>query len=257
MNHRKDTLKKALSWCLTLAIAGTVAYGGASYAKIRSEKKVASNTGFERVIESQDSLTAKNTEKPTYNLPVKESEPVEVEDHNANEEVVQIYERDEANTVANESEDEKSVSHVAESNYIFSDNDTITWPVNGGIILGYSVDNTVWYKTLGQYKVNDGIVIGANEGDDIVAGASGVVADISTSPEYGLTITVDIGNGYEMIYGQIENSENLTVGSTVAEGDKIAVVAKPSRYFTAEGSNIFFKMTKDGISIDPMGYIEE
>ena len=38
----------------------------------------------------------------------------------------------------------------------------------------------------------------------------------------------------------------------MATGDVIAEVAAPTKYFSVEGTNVYFKLTKDGEPVNPM-----
>ena len=45
------------------------------------------------------------------------------------------------------------------------------WPIVGDVLVNYSMDKTVYFPTLQQYKYNPAIVIAANKGDSITAAA--------------------------------------------------------------------------------------
>lgn len=133
----------------------------------------------------------------------------------------------------------------------FSDSDTLIWPIVGNILVNYSMDKTVYFPTLQQYKYNPAIIIQANEGDLVTAASAGKVSGIFNDPQIGNGITMELGGGYEVTYGQLTNIL-VSEGSYVAAGDVIAEVAAPTKYFTVEGTNIYFKLTKDGIPVNPM-----
>lgn len=79
--------------------------------------------------------------------------------------------------------------------------------------------------------------------------------EITQTEELGQTLTLDLGNGYEAVYGQLGEIKT-TSGATVKAGEQLAVVAAPSRYYVVEGSNLYFQMLKDGESINPRAYLE-
>ena len=133
----------------------------------------------------------------------------------------------------------------------FTDSDTLIWPIVGNILVNYSMDKTVYFPTLQQYKYNPAIIIQANEGDLVTAASAGKVSGIFNDPQIGNGITMELGGGYEVTYGQLTNIL-VSEGSYVAAGDVIAEVAAPTKYFTVEGTNIYFKLTKDGIPVNPM-----
>ena len=45
----------------------------------------------------------------------------------------------------------------------------LTWPIKGNIILPYSVNSTIYFESLDQYRINKGILIEAKEGDEVKA----------------------------------------------------------------------------------------
>ena len=85
--------------------------------------------------------------------------------------------------------------------------------------------------------------------------AQGKVTSIETLDETGTTVTMDIGNGYEVIYGQLKE---LTVkeGDYRKAGETIGYVSEPTKYFAQEGCNVYFGVRKDGESIDPMPLLQ-
>lgn len=136
---------------------------------------------------------------------------------------------------------------------IFANTRELQWPVMGNIILDYSMDKTVYFPTLDVYKVNAGIMIQSEVGTEVVAAATGNVKEVGFSEEIGNYIVVDIGEGYEATYGQIENI-TLKVGNKVSKGEKIGTVAEPTKYYSVEGCNVYFRLDKDNKPIDPVEY---
>lgn len=153
----------------------------------------------------------------------------------------------------NTSEEEEA--QTAENNFSYDGTSKMPWPVMGNVILPYSMDTTVYYTTLDQYACNDGILIGAKKGEEVMATADGRIVNITESDRYGTTVTLLIGEYYEVFYSQVENV-NYEVGDEVKEGDVIATVAEPTRSFTLEGPHLFFKMTYKGDPVNPTDYLE-
>ena len=150
-----------------------------------------------------------------------------------------------------EKEDAPAISTAMQPTLSFSDNDTLVWPVVGNILINYSMDKTIYFPTLDQYKYNPAIVIQANEGDMITAAAAGKVTSVFNDPQIGNAVTMDLGNGYEVTYGQLTDIL-VSEGSYVSMGDMIAQVATPTKYYSVEGTNVYFKLTKDGEPVNPM-----
>lgn len=148
-------------------------------------------------------------------------------------------------------EDAPALSTAMQPALTFSDSDSLMWPVVGNILINYSMDKTVYFPTLQQYKYNPAVIIQANEGDLITAASAGKVISVFSDHQIGKGITMELGGGYEVTYGQLRNIL-VSEGSFVAAGDVIAEVASPTKYYSVEGTNVYFKLTKDGEPINPL-----
>lgn len=136
----------------------------------------------------------------------------------------------------------------------FSEDTLMEWPVNGNILLDYSMDQTTYFPTLDQYKLSPAIAVGAVEGAPVVAAVNGTVYSVEQNAETGTTVTMELGNGYQAVYGQLTD---LTVseGDTIKKGTTIGYIAQPTKYYSTEGTNLYFEMKKDGEPIDPIAYL--
>lgn len=148
----------------------------------------------------------------------------------------------------------EAISTTVQPTLDFKEEDGLVWPIVGDVLVNYSMDKTVYFPTLQQYKYNPAIVIAANKGDSITAAADGRVVSVSYDPAIGNTVVMDLGNGYELTYGQLENI-TVSEGSYVSVGDGIGTVAAPTKYYSVEGTNVYFKLTKDGEPVNPMGQL--
>lgn len=150
-----------------------------------------------------------------------------------------------------EEENTTALSTAMQPALTFSDTDTLVWPVVGNILVNYSMDKTIYFPTLQQYKYNPAIIIQANQGDLITAASAGKVISVFNDPQIGNGVTMELGGGYEATYGQLANVL-VSEGSYVAAGDVIAEVAAPTKYYSVEGTNVYFKLTKDGNPVNPL-----
>lgn len=136
----------------------------------------------------------------------------------------------------------------------FSEDAKLQWPIVGNVLLNYSMDKTIYFPTLQQYKYNPSIVISATQGTSITCAANGVVKSIYKDPQTGTTVVMSLGDGYELAYGQLQDVM-VEEGDFVEAGAFIAKVAAPTKYYTVEGTNVYFKLTKDGEPVNPMNYM--
>lgn len=133
----------------------------------------------------------------------------------------------------------------------FAGTDALTLPVVGEVLLDYSMDKAVYHATMQQYKYNPALVLAAAEGTVITAATDGIVKSIYYDSQTGNTVTFDVGDGYELTYGQLEEIA-VAEGDRVSAGDLVGKVASPTIYYSEEGSNVYFKLTKDGTPVDPL-----
>lgn len=202
---------------------GTIQIPGVGYAKVDSQKNA--EDMMENTEEEQD------TEK-------------EIMDDEANADDSQEVQATSAGT-----------NSTKKASYTFSEADTLQWPIVGNVLINYSMDKTVYFASLNQYKYNPAIVIEATVGEPITAAASGEISAIREDAETGNTVAMNIGGGYEVTYGQLDNIQ-VGTGQNVQAGDIIGYVAEPTKYYSVEGSNVYFKLTKDGATVNPMSRLE-
>ena len=149
----------------------------------------------------------------------------------------------------------KAMSSVTTSanskNYSFNEEKGLLWPVKGEVIMKYSMNNAIYFKTLAQYKCNPGIVISAKTGTKVKAAANCRVTKIAKDDELGTVITTDIGSGYTVLYGQMDNV-SVNKGDELKEGDVIGTVARPTKYYTEEGSNLYLQVKEGKETVDPL-----
>lgn len=127
----------------------------------------------------------------------------------------------------------------------FAESDGLQQPVQSDILMHYSMDQSTYFATLDQYKYNPATIFSAEEGEAVTACAQGKVTSIFENEEIGKAVTLDLGDGYEVTYGQLAE---ITVqeDSYVNSGETIGKVAAPTKYYSAEGSNVYFALTHDG-----------
>lgn len=127
----------------------------------------------------------------------------------------------------------------------------LLWPVSGDVILKFSMGNTVYFQTLAQYKCNPAVIIASEEGTNVKEAAGGTVTKVTHSDELGNIVTVDIGSGYTLTYGQLKDI-SVKEGQEIKEGDIIGKVAKPTKYYSKEGSNLYLQVMEKDNPVDPL-----
>ncbi len=224
---------------------------------------VASNySDLEEVNESEilveetagDVQTEKNTEVPSTQMDDL-AEMTKVEEEKAED----ISEQDLASTeesATEVNEDAEAIPTTVDAGQLdFTSEKTITWPLHGEVILPYSMETTVYFKTLDQYKCNPGMLIQAGTGETIKNAYLGKVTSVTSDDLYGNLVTLYIGNDYSIVYGQLDTIY-VKEGDFVKAGESIGTVGTPTDSFANEGSHLFFQMKCGEEVVDPMLYIE-
>ncbi len=192
---------------------------------------------------------------------VEESEKIildaDLSDVDETEEENQIAEIDEnvelegyEGEVVQPEEEEAPVGTITQEALHFNPENGVVWPIQGTVLLDYSMDSTIFFPTLQQYAYNPAMVFSGAVNDKVYFVAKGKITNIETNEETGCTVTQDIGDGYTAIYGQLKEL-NFEVGDMVESGQVVGYVGEPTKYYSVEGSNVYFQVLKDGVPIDP------
>ena len=140
---------------------------------------------------------------------------------------------------------------IPEPEFHFNAVEDLTWPLQGNVIMNYSMDQTIYFATLDQYKYNPAVIIQAEVNSPINAVAEGIVTAVETNEETGATITVDMGDGYSARYGQLKEIPK-NQGDYVENGEILGYISEPTKYYSVEGANLYFQLLKDGAPVNPM-----
>ena len=90
---------------------------------------------------------------------------------------------------------------------------------------------------------------------EVWCAAQGKVTQIKVDEETGTTLSMDLGSGYEAVYGQLKELA-VKEGDMVNTGALLGYVSEPTKYYTLEGSNLYFQLLRDGEPVNPMNYLE-
>ncbi len=242
-----------------IIIAGTVMVVAAAamtwvYMSSRTSEKeqnIANNENQQQVAEVETEEPAESVTKiikpktKKDDVAKKDTETVAVEE----------TESEEVADVMNSDVTDNAAETVNTPELHFSADSGLNWPLQGNVILNYSMDHTIYFATLDQYKYNPAVIIGGVVNDRVSSATAGQISDISTNEETGMTVTVDLGDGYSAIYGQLKEVP-YSVGDYVESGSTIGYLSEPTKYYSVEGCNLYFELQKDGAPVDPVSFFE-
>ncbi len=208
-------------------VAGAIGFAAVYSTKIVNKEQVPTEISQ---VSSIVEPTEKETPKKIQKLPEKETE-------SQTEEIIQNTEP------ASEKQEEVH----------FAQDSIKNWPLKGDVLIPFSMEKTIYFPTLDQYQYNRGMVIRAQQDQEVCAVARGKIIDIYDSEETGCTIVQDLGDGVTAIYGQLKDL-NYSQGDIIDAGVIIGYVDEPTKYYLVEGPNIYFALEQDGTAMDPMIY---
>ncbi|MDR2357295.1 MAG: peptidoglycan DD-metalloendopeptidase family protein [Oscillospiraceae bacterium] len=129
------------------------------------------------------------------------------------------------------------------------------WPLMGDTIFPYSVDELVYNKTMGDWRVHDGIDIAGGMGAKVVSAADGEVADIFDDDLLGTTVVINHGDGITSRYSNLAATPAVKTGDKITMGAVIGSLGDTALGESGEPTHLHFAMTKDGHTVDPADYL--
>lgn len=284
--NRKDVReflkKRSTIWTLSLCMTGALVLGGiASMDQTRRRTEIAeteNEPGAQAQLDVNDTLGSSLNEEEAESDPVAavagnevtEEKMTEAESETEAAEEASVAVQQAATVDATQSDGAGSGEAIAQevsASVISSEalvqngiaftaeEEQLLWPAAGTLLMDYSMDGSVYFATLNQYKYNPALVLGSEVGNQVLAAAKGIVESIYIDEETGTTLVLNIGNGYRLTYGQLKELA-VSQGDIVEAGAVLGYVSEPTKYYTKEGSNLYFEMTKDEMPVDPILYLE-
>lgn len=124
-------------------------------------------------------------------------------------------------------------------------------PCGTQIIKDYSRGELVESKTMGDFRVHNGIDFKANKGDDVKAVADGKVLSVTESSLWGWVVEIDHGNGMTAKYCGLMKNPAVKKGDSVSIGKIIGRVgAVPCE--STDGEHLHFEVRINDEASDPL-----
>lgn len=155
-------------------------------------------------------------------------------------------------------EDSSSKNEVVETAVETVDNlhQTMQYPVPGSVVAAFSSDTLTYNEALEDWRTHNGVDLSAEVGDDVVAAWSGQVVSVRQDAVLGTTVTIDCGDGYTTVYGNLEETTAVSAGDQVSAGDVIGAVGETAGGETIGGDGfLHFAVLLDGDYVDPMEFL--
>lgn len=232
-----------------IAAVACLMAGAIGFVGVYSTERAQDRKQRQQLAQEEQQRTEQKISEVSSILEPKVEDSVEQKEAKETEETEQKEDEKATETMA-----EPKVEPAVEEKLHFAGKKSGLWPLDGKILLPYSMNATIYFPTLDQYQYNPAMVIQGNINDKVVFIAKGKIKDITTNEETGCTVTQDLGDGYTAIYGQLKEL-TFDKGDDVECGQVVGYVSEPTKYYSVEGSNLYFAMEKDGKPIDPTEYL--
>jgi murein DD-endopeptidase MepM/ murein hydrolase activator NlpD len=124
-------------------------------------------------------------------------------------------------------------------------------PMGTDIIKDYSDGEMVLSKTMGDWRVHNGVDFSGSAGNDIVALADGKITKVYDDSFWGTVVEIDHGNGMIAKYCGVRK------GSTPAEGTEVEIREKIGTLGhipveIGEEDHLHLEILIDGKTVDPL-----
>ncbi len=128
---------------------------------------------------------------------------------------------------------------------------SFTLPLGTQILKDYSDGEMVSSKTMGDWRIHNGIDFSGSPNAEVISIQSGTVADIYTDDMWGLVLVVDHGNGMLAKYCGLAANSTPKEGAKIRNGETIGKLGEiPVE--AADEPHLHLEITVDGKTVDPL-----
>lgn len=124
-------------------------------------------------------------------------------------------------------------------------------PLGTEILKDYSDGEMVSSKTMGDWRVHNGIDFTGSDGCEIFAIQNGTVTAVYEDELWGTVVEIDHGNEMLAKYCGLQKGSTVQKGDTVKKGETIAKLGTVP-VEEADGSHLHLEITVNGTVVDPL-----
>jgi len=128
-------------------------------------------------------------------------------------------------------------------------------PVAGQTVAAYAMDCLSYNETTRDWRVHNGVDIGAEEGTEVCAAADGTVYTTFNDDSMGMTVVIRHDGGYTTTYSSLGEELKVSAGDSVKLGQAIGCVGSTALTETAMGPHVHFSVTYRDASMDPAEFL--
>ena len=124
-------------------------------------------------------------------------------------------------------------------------------PMGSDIIKDYSNGEMVQSKTMGDWRVHNGVDFGGSAGNEVVAVSEGKITKVYDDGFWGTVVEIDHGNGMTVRYCGMKEGSCLPEGTEVEKYDKIGTLGHIPVEIS-ESDHLHLEVLIDGEYVDPL-----
>ena len=128
-------------------------------------------------------------------------------------------------------------------------------PVDGKAIADYSMEALSYNQTTRDWRVHDGMDIGAQAGTAVCAAADGTVYTVYEDETMGMTVVIRHDGGYTTRYASLSEEVSVKAGDSVSAGQKIGTVGSTALLESSIGDHVHFSVSCNGTVVDPAEFL--
>ncbi len=129
-------------------------------------------------------------------------------------------------------------------------------PVAGKTVADYSMDALTYNQTTRDWRVHNGMDIGAEAGTEVCAAADGTVYTVYEDETMGTTVVIRHEGGYTTTYASLAQQVSVKAGDKVTMGQTIGCVGASALLESAIGDHVHFSVSCNGTVVDPKAFLE-
>lgn len=124
-------------------------------------------------------------------------------------------------------------------------------PMGNNIVKDFSNGEMVFSKTMGDWRVHNGVDFGGAAGNSVAAVEDGIITAVSDDSFWGTVVEIDHGDGMLVRYCGLKKGSTLANGSRVTRGEKIGTLGNiPVE--SGDGDHLHIEVSIDGRTVDPL-----
>lgn len=245
-NHNKSIRKLSAALCIAAAVL-TVGAAAFRVKKVPVNPDV-SDTSSEYADDEFFSDEVSSYTEPVSNEPQKNNAKPSLSVPNKADIPVNALPSDEFDE-HEDSEQTMAIQTVAEPN-------SYVRAVGGAVTKAYSMNNLVYSRTMGDWRVHRGVDISANKGEIVKSASEGTVSGVMNDAMYGTIVTINQTDGLMVNYCGLNSNTTVKVGDKVSAGTALGTAGEiPCEI--GDGCHIHIEVMQGKKYLDPsekLGY---